>query len=157
MPGWAPDEPRDIHTKEIGGHCVVCAEGRFDVRPFARPQHTNPARCGSAAGHDASAPGRRDRARWKPDPPDSPPSLRGGVGAPAGRPPHALPRSWNNLGEMRLSLSVPDALWLRACEACPDTPPSRLVQAALEHLLADAETGYVPGPPAGAGERLRRL
>ncbi|HXM55771.1 MAG TPA: hypothetical protein VOB72_10310 [Candidatus Dormibacteraeota bacterium] len=58
---------------------------------------------------------------------------------------------------MRLSLSVPDALWLRACEACPDTPPSRLVQAALEHLLADAETGYVPGPPAGAGARVRRL
>jgi hypothetical protein len=58
---------------------------------------------------------------------------------------------------MRLSLSVPDALWLRACEACPATPPSRLVQAALEHLLADADTGYVPGPPAGAGERLRRL
>ena len=58
---------------------------------------------------------------------------------------------------MRLSLSVPDALWLSACETCPATPPSRLVQAALEHLLADAETGYVPGPPAGAGERLRRL
>lgn len=58
---------------------------------------------------------------------------------------------------MRLSLSVPDALWLRACQACPATPPSRLVQAALEHLLADAETGYLPGPPAGAAERLRRL
>lgn len=58
---------------------------------------------------------------------------------------------------MRLSLSVPDALWLRARGACPATPPSRLVQAALEHLLADAETGFAPGPPAGAGPRLRRL
>lgn len=58
---------------------------------------------------------------------------------------------------MRLSLSVPDELWLRACETWPATPPSRLVQAALEHLLADADTGYVPGPPASAGERLRRL
>ena len=58
---------------------------------------------------------------------------------------------------MRLSLSVPDALWLRACRACPAAPPSRLVQAALENLLADAETGYLPGPPAGAAERLRRV
>jgi hypothetical protein len=58
---------------------------------------------------------------------------------------------------MRLSLSVPDALWLRARETCPATPPSRLVQGALERLLADAETGYVPGPPAGAGERLQNL
>ena len=46
---------------------------------------------------------------------------------------------------MRLSLSVPDDLWLRACETCPATPPSRLVQAALEHLVAGAETGYAPG------------
>src|SRR6266498_3601683 len=58
---------------------------------------------------------------------------------------------------MRLSLSVPDALRLRARETCPATPPSRLVQAALERLLADAETGYVPGPPAGAVERLQQL
>jgi hypothetical protein len=58
---------------------------------------------------------------------------------------------------VRLSLSVPDALWLRACQARPATPPSRLVRAALEHLLEDAEAGFVPGPPPGAGERLRRL
>jgi len=58
---------------------------------------------------------------------------------------------------MRLSLSVPDELWLRACETCPATPPSRLVQAALENLVSGAETGYAPGPPAGAEERIRRL
>ncbi|HEY4025834.1 MAG TPA: hypothetical protein VGO86_05325 [Candidatus Dormibacteraeota bacterium] len=58
---------------------------------------------------------------------------------------------------MRLSLSVPDALWLRARESYPATPPSRLVQGALERLLADAETGYVPGPPPGAGERMQQL
>jgi len=58
---------------------------------------------------------------------------------------------------LRLSLSVPDALWLRVCEAYPATPPSRLVQAALDWLVAEAETGYASGPPAGAGERLRRL
>jgi hypothetical protein len=58
---------------------------------------------------------------------------------------------------MRLSLSVPDDLWLRACETCPATPPSRLVQAALEHLVAGAETGYSPGPPEGAEERIRSL
>ena len=58
---------------------------------------------------------------------------------------------------MRLSLSVPDALWLRVCEAYPATPPSRLVQAALDWLVAEAETGYTAGPPAGAGEGLRRL
>lgn len=57
---------------------------------------------------------------------------------------------------MRLSLSVPDALWLRVCEAYPATPPSRLVQAALDWLVAEAETGYTAGPPAGAGEHLRR-
>ena len=60
-------------------------------------------------------------------------------------------------GEMRLSLSVPDELWLRACETCPATPPSRLVQAALENLVSGAEPGYAPGPPAGAEERIRRL
>lgn len=58
---------------------------------------------------------------------------------------------------MRLSLSVPDALWLRVREAYPATPPSRLVQAALDWLVAEAETGYATGPPDGAGERLRRL
>ena len=58
---------------------------------------------------------------------------------------------------MRLSLSVPDALWLRVCEAYPATAPSRLVQAALDRLVADAETGYVAGPPADAGELLQRL
>jgi len=57
---------------------------------------------------------------------------------------------------LRLSLSVPDALWLRVCEAYPATPPSRLVQAALDWLVAEAETGYKTGPPPGAGERLNR-
>ena len=60
-------------------------------------------------------------------------------------------------GTLRLSLSVPDALWLRVCEAYPATPPSRLVQAALDWLVAEAETGYSAGPPAGAGEPLRQL
>ena len=32
-----------------------------------------------------------------------------------------------------------------------------MVQSALERLLADAETGYVPGPPAGSDDRLREL
>jgi len=58
---------------------------------------------------------------------------------------------------LRLSLSVPDALWLRVCEAYPATPPSRLVQAALDWLVAEAETRYSAGPPAGAGDQLRRL
>ncbi len=58
---------------------------------------------------------------------------------------------------MRLSLSVPDALWLRVCEAYPATAPSRLVQAALDWLVAEAETGYMAGPPAGTGEVLQRL
>jgi hypothetical protein len=58
---------------------------------------------------------------------------------------------------VRLSLSVPDALWLRVCEAYPATPPSKLVQAALDWLVAEAETGYSAGPPPGAGERLRGL
>jgi hypothetical protein len=63
----------------------------------------------------------------------------------------------NRGGNVRLSLSVPDALWLRVCEAYPATPPSRLVQAALDWLVAEAETGYEAGPPSGAGERLRGL
>jgi hypothetical protein len=58
---------------------------------------------------------------------------------------------------LRLSLSVPDALWLRVCEAYPATPPSRLVQAALDWLVAEAETGYAAGPPSGCVERLQRL
>ncbi|TMC12155.1 MAG: hypothetical protein E6J41_03720 [Chloroflexi bacterium] len=58
---------------------------------------------------------------------------------------------------MRLSLSVPDALWLRVRESYPATPPSHLVQAALDWLVAEAETGYTSGPPAGACDRLRRL
>jgi hypothetical protein len=58
---------------------------------------------------------------------------------------------------MRLSLSVPDALWLRARETCPATPPSRMVQSALERLLADVDTGYVAGPPAGADGRIQEL
>jgi hypothetical protein len=57
---------------------------------------------------------------------------------------------------LRLSLSVPDALWLRVCEAYPATPPSRLIQAALDWLVAEAETGYTAGAPAGAAEQLRR-
>jgi hypothetical protein len=58
---------------------------------------------------------------------------------------------------MRLSLSVPDALWLRVCEAYSATPPSRLVQAALDRLVAEAGSGYVAGPPAGSGDRLHEL
>ena len=57
---------------------------------------------------------------------------------------------------MRLSISVPDALWLRVCEAYPATPPSRLVQAALDWLVTEAESGYAPGPPAGVADDLRR-
>jgi hypothetical protein len=57
---------------------------------------------------------------------------------------------------MRLSLSVPDALWLRVCEAYPATPPSRLVQAALDRLVAEAEAGYVAGPPPDSADRMRR-
>src|SRR2546427_543672 len=86
----------------------------------------------------------------------TPLSARGG-GRASGPPAPRVARDPGTRGGMRLSLPARDALWLRACETCPATPPSRLVQAALEHLLADAETGYVPGPPAGAGERLRRL
>ncbi len=58
---------------------------------------------------------------------------------------------------MRLSLSVPDALWLRVCESYPATPPSRLVQVALDRLLAEKETGYLSGPQAGSAERLRAI
>jgi hypothetical protein len=58
---------------------------------------------------------------------------------------------------MRLSLSVPDALWLQACEAYRLSAPSRLVQAALESLVADARTDGLQGPPAATRDRLGRL
>src|SRR2546429_8655880 len=45
---------------------------------------------------------------------------------------------------MRLSLSVPDALWLRARETCPATPPSRLVQAAdRKSTRLNSSHGYI--------------
>jgi hypothetical protein len=58
---------------------------------------------------------------------------------------------------MRLSLSVPDALWLQACEAYRLSAPSRLVQAALESLVADARVDDLQGPPADSRDRLGRL
>lgn len=58
---------------------------------------------------------------------------------------------------MRLSLSVPDALWLQACEAYRLWAPSRLVQAALAALVADPWPDDLQGPPAAARQRLARL
>src|SRR5436189_226365 len=54
---------------------------------------------------------------------------------------------------MRLSLYVPDALWLRARETYRIAGNSRLVQAALECLVADGRPGYLEGPPPAAGPR----
>lgn len=58
---------------------------------------------------------------------------------------------------MRLSLYVPDALWLRARETYPLSGNSRLVQAALECLVADSRPSFLEGPPPASAERLRRL
>ena len=58
---------------------------------------------------------------------------------------------------MRLSLYVPDALWLRARETYRTSGNSRLVQTALEGLVADARPSYLEGPPPECAERLRRL
>jgi hypothetical protein len=58
---------------------------------------------------------------------------------------------------MRLSLYVPDALWLRARETHPVSGNSRLVQSALECLVADSRPSFLEGPPPAIAERLRRL
>ena len=58
---------------------------------------------------------------------------------------------------MRLSLYVPDALWLRARETYRIAGNSRLVQAALECLVADGRPGYLEGPPPASAAHLRRL
>lgn len=58
---------------------------------------------------------------------------------------------------MRLSLSVPDALWLRARETYPIFGDSRLVQAAIECMIADSRPNYLEGPPPEAADRIRRL
>jgi len=58
---------------------------------------------------------------------------------------------------MRLSFSVPDALWLRAREAYPIFGDSRLVQVAMECLIADSRPAYLEGPPPESADRLRGL
>lgn len=58
---------------------------------------------------------------------------------------------------MRLSLSVPDALWLRAREAYPVSGPSQLVQTALGSMTARDQPLYREGPPPGAAGRLQQL
>ena len=58
---------------------------------------------------------------------------------------------------MKLSFSVPDALWLRARETYPICGDSRLVQAAMECLIADSRPNYLEGPPPEAADRLRCL
>ncbi len=58
---------------------------------------------------------------------------------------------------MRLSIYIPDALWLRARETYRISGNSRLVQAALETLLADKRPVFLKGPPPASAERLRRL
>jgi hypothetical protein len=58
---------------------------------------------------------------------------------------------------MRLSIYIPDALWLRARETYRISGNSRLVQAALETLLADTRPSFLEGPPPASAERLRRL
>lgn len=58
---------------------------------------------------------------------------------------------------MKLSFSVPDALWLRARETYPIFGDSRLVQAAMECLIADSRPNYLEGPPPESTDRLRRL
>ncbi len=58
---------------------------------------------------------------------------------------------------MRLSLYVPDALWLRARETYRISGNSRLVQAALECLVADGRPSYLEGPPPGSRADLHRL
>jgi hypothetical protein len=59
--------------------------------------------------------------------------------------------------EMRLSLYVPDALWLRARETYRTSGNSRLVQTALDGLVADARPNYLEGPPPECADRLHRL
>jgi hypothetical protein len=58
---------------------------------------------------------------------------------------------------MRVSLYIPDALWLRAREPYRISGNSRLVQTALECLVADARPKYLEGPPPACAGRLQRL
>jgi hypothetical protein len=58
---------------------------------------------------------------------------------------------------MKLSIYIPDALWLRARETYRISGNSRLVQAALETLLADTRPSFLEGPPPASVERLRCL
>jgi hypothetical protein len=58
---------------------------------------------------------------------------------------------------MRLSFSVPDALWLRARETYPMFGDSRLVQVAMECLISDSRPDYLEGPPPESADRLRGL
>jgi hypothetical protein len=58
---------------------------------------------------------------------------------------------------MRLSFSVPDALWLRARETYPIFGDSRLVQVAMECLISDSRPNYLEGPPPQSADRLRGL
>ena len=58
---------------------------------------------------------------------------------------------------MRLSFSVPDALWLRARETYPIFGDSRLVQLAMECLVSDSRPNYLEGPPPESADRLRGI
>lgn len=58
---------------------------------------------------------------------------------------------------MRLSFSVPDALWLRARETYRIFGDSRLVQVAMECLISDSRPNYLEGPPPESADRLRGL
>lgn len=58
---------------------------------------------------------------------------------------------------MRLSFSVPDALWRRARETYPMFGDSRLVQVAMECLISDSRPNYLEGPPSESADRLRGL
>ena len=58
---------------------------------------------------------------------------------------------------MRLSFSVPDALWLRARETYPIFGDSRLVHVAMECLISDSRPNYLEGPPPESADRIRGL
>lgn len=65
-----------------------------------------------------------------------------------------MERREGDTGKMKLSFSVPDPLWLRARDAYPICSDSRLVQAAIECLIADSRSNYLEGPPPESAGRL---
>lgn len=69
----------------------------------------------------------------------------------------ATPTLARETENMKLSFSVPDALWLRARETYPIFGDSRLVQVAMEYLIADSRPNYLEGPPPESADRLRCL